>query len=76
MSALFSPSLISLVVSVDVQHHVYLLCRRCFRTTSGWYGYWPKIQGQSLVNERQRWCLPRRAQNSIIRVLGWPDVYD
>ncbi|KAK7104665.1 uncharacterized protein [Littorina saxatilis] len=41
------------------------------KTTSGWYGYAPKIGGWSLVTERQKWtkARPTIVQHDLIKLL-------
>ncbi|KAK7506867.1 hypothetical protein BaRGS_00001718 [Batillaria attramentaria] len=46
------------------------------KTTSGWYGYKPKIKGKSLVTERNRWTKVETGITSLHKAFGWPDIYD
>ncbi|KAK7506848.1 hypothetical protein BaRGS_00001699 [Batillaria attramentaria] len=46
------------------------------KTTSGWYGYKPKIKGKSLVTERSKWTKEEKGMMSLHKRFGWPDIYD
>ncbi|KAL8594970.1 hypothetical protein ACOMHN_038767 [Nucella lapillus] len=45
-------------------------------TTSGWYGFVPKVNGRSVVSDRQRWCKVTVGQHDLLHLLDWPTIYD